>query len=152
MYSPFRIGVPPIALLMAVTSATGPAIKLVPISEVTGIVLGVRSTENDLTTFGCTRITVQIERKHWSIDLALVEHVVEYGHYSIDGNRLIGQSQNTIKLSGHKHQSGLLDGFGKRLLLHCYTTDRNRIGRQVARQTACTVLDVEGRTIFLERG
>lgn len=72
------------------------------VSEVAGVVIRIRTAEDDFTAAGRCWVAVQVEREHWCRHESLIEHVVERRLDSIDGNRFVTETENSVAVGDKK--------------------------------------------------
>lgn len=119
----------------------------IDIGDITGVQVGVDTTQNQFTTLSSGTVTGQVEGEDIGVNQTLGVHVVEGRDDIVDGNRLVGHTEDTIEAGSNKAGTGFRGGFGEGLGLDGQTIDGDGIGGQVAGQTARAVLDGEGFTV-----
>ncbi len=69
----------------------------------------------------------------------LADHVVEHGGNVINRNGLESHSQNSVELGNQEGDSGLVNGFGKNLVLNSQTSNGDIILAQKSSQGTTSV-------------
>lgn len=90
----------------------------VDIVEITIVVFGVGSSQEQLTTGFCVRVPVQVEGEDILLHFLLVHDVVKHRHHPIHGDFWVGHAEDAIKLRCDESHTGLLDGLSKDLFLY----------------------------------
>ena len=113
------------------------------VSEVPRVILGVRSSQQQLSAHLSGWVPVEVETEHGGLDKALADHVVKGRHHLVDSNVGVAHAQDPVKLGGHKGHAWLREGLSKCLVLDVHTTEGDSVSRQEAGQAARSIPDLK---------
>lgn len=117
--------------------------------EITLKVVRVDTSEGHLATGGTVSIG-QVETKDGLIDQALVDKVVEGRDNTQDGNGVVSETKDTVKLAKGKSKTGLLDRLTKVLVLNDDATDVEVVVADDTFERSRAVLNTELGAVGLE--
>jgi len=111
----------------------------------------------DTTKRGLGRITLlvgvtQIEAEDRLVEQLLVDHVVEGRDDPVDGDGVVGQTQDAIEAAKRKGQARLAGRLSEVLVLDLQIADANDVVGDEATQAARAVADAELGTVLLVGG
>merc|ERR1719414_1025796 len=108
--------------------------------EVTSVVGGVGSSEEKFSAVGGV-VSVKIEAEFVFHHHSLFKSIVKPGFQSINRNRRVRHSEETVKFGSNKSKSRLLQGFTKQLSLHSQISNSNVISTDESRALSTSILN-----------
>ena len=87
------------------------------IGEVSGVVLGVAATEDDLPSILRGWVPVEVEAEQGVLHQALADHVVEGRHHAVHCNVGVAHAEDSVKLGRHEGHARLGQSLGEGLVL-----------------------------------